>query len=121
MAIFYHGFGLRDIREQFLMEVSMNGYLLGLGCLKVQSYVGPLLFLLYTDELHNHSNIADDIALHKEIVSPADCDLLQEDLSKIYEWCQVWQLKLNPLKCEAICISYKRSLPPRRYFLGSQH
>ena len=57
--------------------------------------LGPLLFLLYIDELHkiiHHNNIklfADDIALYKEIVSPADCDLLQEDLSKIHDWCQV--------------------------------
>jgi len=57
------------------------------------SVLGPLLFL---DELHkiiHHSTIklfADDIALYREIVSPADCDLLQEDLSKIYDWCKVW-------------------------------
>jgi len=53
------------------------------------SVLGPLLLLLYVDELHKiilHSNIkffADDIALYKEIKSPSDRELLQDDLTKI--------------------------------------
>ena len=69
----------------------------------------------------HHSNIklfSDDIGLYKEIFPLLV--VIAFDLSKIYDWCQVWQLKLNPLKCEAICISYKRSPPPCSYFLGSQ-
>ena len=53
------------------------------------SVLGPLLFLLYVDELHRivqHSNIklfADDIALCKEIVFPSDHKLLQDDLTAV--------------------------------------
>ena len=92
------------------------------------SILGPLLFLLYIDELHqviHHSTIklfADDIALYKEIIVPTDQSLLQEDLTncKVFEWSQLWQLKLNPTKCESICISYNRCPPKCSYFLRGQ-
>ena len=90
------------------------------------SVLGPLLFLLYVDELRKvsqHSIIklfADDIALYKEIVSSNDCKLLQDDLTAIFEWCKKWLLKLNPLKCDSICISYKRVPPLCAYFLDGQ-
>ena len=49
------------------------------------SVLGPLLFLLYINDLHeviSHSELnvfADDVALYKEIKSSSDCNLLQED------------------------------------------
>ena len=90
------------------------------------SVLGPLLFLLYIDEIHHvisNSTVklfADDIALYKQIVSTHDETLLQEDLTKVYQWSQLWQLKLNAQKCESICISYKRSPPMCKYHLNDQ-
>ena len=81
------------------------------------SVLGPLLFLLYIDDIHHcvsHCSIqmfADDIALYKEITSPSDQDLLQADLNQVYTWSRKWLLNLNPTKCDSICISYKRSPP----------
>ena len=37
-----------------------------------------------------------------------DCDTLQRDLSRAYEWSQKWQLKLNVTKCKVLCISNKK-------------
>ena len=77
------------------------------------SVLGPLLFILHVVELHKifqHSDIklfVDYIALYKAIVSLCDNELLQDDLIKLYGWCKKWLLKLNPLKCESICLSYK--------------
>ena len=56
------------------------------------SVLGPLLFLLYIDDIYqfiSHSSVlmfADDIALYKEIVSSSDQAMLQADLSKVFEW-----------------------------------
>ena len=61
---------------------------------------------------------ADDTALYKEVKSPSDQSMLQDDLSKVFEWSCKWQLNLNPSKCETICISYKRSPPPTSYQLN---
>ena len=54
--------------------------------------LGPLLFLLYNDDLRDVvSNatlklFADDVALYCEVKRTADCSLLQEDLNKICSW-----------------------------------
>ena len=84
-----------------------------------------ILFLLYIDDIYqsiSHTSVlmfADDIALYKEIVSSSDQDMLQADLSKVFEWSRKWQLNLNSSKCETICISYKRSPPPASYRLNN--
>jgi len=51
----------------------------------------PLLFLLYINNTSVVSNstvkfFADDVTIYKEIVCPADADLLQLDLSKVVQW-----------------------------------
>ena len=74
------------------------------------SVLGPLLFLLYINDLqeavsYSELNVfADDVALYKEIKSSVDCDLLQEDLNSVYLWSDRWQLRL---KCEALSITNK--------------
>jgi len=68
--------------------------------------LGSLLFLLYVDNLQSlvrHSTLklfADDVALYREVTSPADCLLLQKDLDYIilYSWTVKWQLCLNASK-----------------------
>ena len=72
------------------------------------SVLGPLLCLPYIDKI-NHivssSSVklfADDIALYRNIVTTHDEALLQEGLTRIYQWSQLWQLKLSPQNCESI-------------------
>ena len=86
------------------------------------SVLGPLLFLLYIDDLHSivrHSKLklyADDVTLYREIKSEADCQLLQED--HICSWANKWQLHLNVSKCEALLISNKRKAISFEYFVN---
>ena len=88
------------------------------------SVLGPLLFLLYIDDLHNivrHSKLklyADDVALYREIKSEADCQLLQEDLDQICSWANKWQLRLNVSKYEALLISNKHKAISFEYFVN---
>ena len=75
------------------------------------SVLGPLLFLLYVDKLTKIPNVcklklfADDVLLYVCVKSVKDCQLLQNDLSAIVQWSKLWQLHLNPCKCEALSIS----------------
>ena len=86
--------------------------------------LGPLLFLLYIDDLHcivKHSKLklyADDVTLYCEIKSVEDCHLLQEDLDRICDWDNKWQLRLNAAKCEAFLISSKRKTISFDYFVN---
>ena len=88
------------------------------------SVLGPLLFLLYIDDMHRvvkHSKLklyADDVALYREIKSKTDCMLLQEDLDRICDWATKWQLRLNVSKCESFLISNKRKTISFDYYVN---
>ena len=67
--------------------------------------LGPLLFTLYINDIPNivHTNLsffADDSKVYSIIKSSEDSHQLQADLDNIQEWCQIWMLKLNLLKCK---------------------
>ena len=89
------------------------------------SVLGPLLFLLYINDISSivvHSKVrlfADDVTVYKEISSPSDTALLQSDLSCIAQWAKKWLLRLNPMKCDSIVISNKRSPLLPAYHLDS--
>ena len=78
------------------------------------SVLGPLLFLLYFNVLTTITKVcklnlfADDILLYFRVKSVKDCQLLQNDLSAIVSWSKLWQLNLNPCKCECSSITNKR-------------
>ena len=53
------------------------------------SQIGPLLFILYINDLSNHADsceislYADDSKLFREISSVTDCQLVQKDLDSV--------------------------------------
>ena len=79
------------------------------------SVLGPLLFILYIDDLHRSVTgstlkiFADDVTIYKVVTSVSDCRILQEDLSHIFCWTAAWQVRLNSGKCEALNITNKQA------------
>lgn len=54
------------------------------------SALGPLLFLIYINDIVNVVRLsADDCILYKEITSVHDQNILQQSLSSIVDWCEV--------------------------------
>ena len=94
------------------------------------SILGPLLFLLYINDISLKSrdvNIdiyADDSTLYASGFQLCDVqDKLQENISYIMEWCKVNNMSLNPSKstCMTIATSHKlTSLSPLQLKLNSQ-
>ena len=90
------------------------------------SVLGPLLFILYIDSLHHsviHSTLkifADDVTVYRVVSNASDCQLLQEDLTRVFDWTVAWQVRLNPAKCEALNLSNKCFPPQFVYAIGGE-
>ena len=66
--------------------------------------LGHTLFLIYINDIADDitSNIrlfADDCVFYRTINNPTDNSALQEDLSKLEQWSNVWQMDFNVKKC----------------------
>ena len=94
------------------------------------SVLGPLLFLLYINDIcdigiSNGSKLvlyADDILLYRAIDSPDDFALLQHDVNTLDAWSSIKLLKFNPSKCKTMFISrrrLRRSEPSPLFLNGS--
>ena len=93
------------------------------------SVLGPLLFLIYIDEISstplspgsNRIIYADDVCIYRPISSRSDFQYVQEDIKAIEEWSSENYLSLNPSKCKYMLISRKRmpSVPDGPLLLGN--
>ena len=74
--------------------------------------LGPLLFQCYINDLPNHLTTrvklyAEDVLLYSPVSTVADCQNLQEDLDRLVQWAETWQMNFNLTKCEMIRITNK--------------
>ena len=79
------------------------------------SLLGPILFLLFVDDLPNTVKTsrvacyADDTKIFKSIDSITDCNALQSDLNDLVSWSESSGLIFNQSKCKYQCIIRKKS------------
>lgn len=79
------------------------------------SHIGPLLFSVYINDIGNvlkhshHLLYADDTKLYRIIRSVSDCQKLQEDLHRLYAYCESNHLFLNSDKCYTISYTRKKN------------
>lgn len=52
---------------------------------------------------------ADDCVLYKITNNLDDCTALQHDLNRVFDWCQTWEMKINPQKCVHMCFTRKET------------
>jgi ribonucleases P/MRP protein subunit RPP40 len=88
------------------------------------SVLGPLLFLLFINDLPDSvlstlRLFADDGLLSKVISSAADAIALQQDLNECDNWSQKWLLKYNVGKCESMTVTRKQTPINTDYTLQS--
>ena len=77
------------------------------------SVIGPLLFLLYINDLptqfkSNSRLFADDSLIYRKIRTEEDVKALQADLDRLQQWEQDLLMSFNPNKCEVIHVTRKR-------------
>ena len=71
------------------------------------SVLGPLLFLLYINDLDDNitSNVlkfVDDTKVLKRVNNVGNKQHLQNDLVKLVKWSEKWQMLLNFGKCKCL-------------------
>ena len=74
------------------------------------SVLGPLLFLIYINDLPDNINsevymYADHTKIYREIKTIEDQTILQSDLDTLTRWSDVWLLKFHPEKCFHLSIA----------------
>ena len=90
------------------------------------SILGPLLFVLFINDLPqgleqgtNLALYADDTKIWRNIQSPSDHQILQNDINYLNDWALRNKMKFHPSKCKVLSISLRQSLPtPHTYNLG---
>ncbi|KAI8510749.1 hypothetical protein Bbelb_116650 [Branchiostoma belcheri] len=86
------------------------------------SVLGPSLFLLFINDLpagltSSSRLFADDTACHKLVKVARDQDHLQDDLDKLAEWEQRWNMCFHPQKCVTLHMTRSRKTRKRDYRL----
>ena len=79
------------------------------------SVLGPLLFLLYINDLPKYISpesiarlFADDCVLYRRINSEEDAYKLQKDLDGLQKWERDWLMEFHPQKCQTMHNTNKR-------------
>lgn len=90
------------------------------------SVLGPLLFLLYINDVSDlfHDNVsiklfADDIKIYMEIENNSQTVIFQEYINVVSDWADKWQLKLSYSKCHHLRVSLRKFDAPAGYLLNN--
>ena len=80
------------------------------------SVLGSVHFLIFINDLSDNIRssvrlFADDCVLYRNIKSPIDCQILQDDLNSLSQWETDWQMKCNVAKCHSMRVT--RHLPDK--------
>ena len=80
-------------------------------CVPQGSVLGPLLLLMYIDDLPNCVQysvcrlFADDCILYQRLRTSQDSDKLQADLDQLQKWESIWLMEFHTSKCQVISIT----------------
>ena len=77
------------------------------------SVLGPLLFLIFINDLAENTTstvrlFADDCVMYRPLRHASDCEAPQEDLNKLHDWEERWQLRFNATKCNILRATHAR-------------
>ena len=71
------------------------------------SVLGPLLFLIFINDLEDDImsmilKFADDTKIFRKVTSATDGVQLQQDLNRLCDWAEKWQMEFNVAKCKTM-------------------
>lgn len=103
---------LNNRHQRVVIEGESSQWLPVLSGVPQGSILGPLLFLLYVNDISDCVSansviglFADDAKMIRSIHSLNDCLALQNDLDKLCEWSKKWKLDFNVGKCKLLTVA----------------
>ena len=95
-----------------------------LSCVPQGTNLGPLMFLLYFNDIGNTVSpqtsiklFAGDCLLYRTINSASDEEQLQQDLNTMVEWSNTWLMRFNAAKCHLL--TRQRKPLPTKYSINN--
>ena len=100
---------LTNRQQKVKINGTLSEWLMVLSGIPQGTVLGPLLFLIYINDLpdvcDNFSKLflfADDAKLYSYVKNDHDSMCLQHNINKLHQWTENWELALNIDKC-AVC------------------
>ena len=92
---------LTDRRQRVVVDGEFSNWKSVLSGVPQGSVLGPILFLIYINDL-NVLKFADDTKLFRKVNTDGDKQYLQNDLDRLVKWSEKWQMLLNFGKCKCL-------------------
>ena len=77
------------------------------------SVLGPLLFIIFIDDIDDYATsidkigkFADDTKTANKATTPNDCQNLQTCIDRMYEWSSKWSMIFNVQKCKVLHVGH---------------
>ena len=120
-------FFLTNRTQEVLVEGCKSGQVHVSSGVPQGTVLGPLLFLLYINDMPTHISpgtslklFANDAMLYRKINNHTDQENLQHDLDRLIDWAQSWQMTFNPSKCEIMHITRSKSPIDKPYIIHNE-
>ena len=87
-------------RQRVIVDAEISNCKSVLNGMPQGSVLGPLLFLIYINDLEDDISskvltFADDTKVFRKVINVADKQSLQDDLDKLVKWSEKWQMLFN--------------------------
>ena len=111
---------INELLISIISFIDINIY--GLNVKTAAHILGPLLFLIYINDLPNYIQnnstvklFADDTIIYHPINNQQYSIALQEDLDSLQRWESDWLMHFHPQKCQTMHITNKRNIIQSTY------
>ena len=117
---------LRNREQRVIIQNKFSSYLPVRSGVPQGSILGPILFILFindlVDVLDPRTNIllyADDTKIWREISTIGDQQQLQHDINELYNWSVRNKIKFHPKKCKVLHITLKHNYLNYTYIMNN--
>ena len=98
---------LKGRKQRVCLDGHSSGLVDVLSGIPQGSVLGSLLFLIFINDLEDDImsmilKFADDTKIFRKVTSATDGVQLQQDLNRLCDWSEKWQMEFNVAKCKTM-------------------